>query len=149
MLALSIAFHTKFLQRPLGTETAFPALALFNMLRSPLEALTDMSAHVLSAHVSTNRVQAFLQQAETEKYTNLTPSDKIGFKNATLRHASGDDAPANDTFTLKNLDFTFPKGELSLVAGSVGSGKTTLLLSLLGETVRPTSHLPRTRENGY
>jgi ABC-type multidrug transport system fused ATPase/permease subunit len=121
-----------------------------------------MSAHVLSAHVSTKRVQAFLAQDETDKYKNLTPSNEIGFRNATCTHSSTDAAAAAEGFALRDLDLIFPKGELSLVAGPVGSGKvgpvtlsllsssmltktcpslaqTTLLLSLLGETV---SHLP-------
>ncbi len=37
-------------------------------------------------------------------------------------------------FVLRDLDITFPEGQLSIVAGSVGSGKSTLLMSLLGET---------------
>lgn len=134
------AFHTKVFNQPLETETAFTALALFNMLRSPLEATTDMVAHSLSAHVSTNRVQAFLSQEQTKKYSNLTTdAGEIGFRGATLTHASTADTTAGTAadeggFALRNLDLTFPKGELSLVAGPVGSGKTTLLLSLLGET---------------
>ncbi|CED84845.1 Multidrug resistance-associated protein/mitoxantrone resistance protein, ABC superfamily [Phaffia rhodozyma] len=53
---VTFAVHTKVFKAPLPTETAFTALALFNMLRSPLEGMTDMVAHVLAAHVSCKRV---------------------------------------------------------------------------------------------
>lgn len=82
-----------------------------------------MSAHVLSAHVSTKRVQTFLAQDETDKYKNLTPSEDIGFRNATCTHSSTDPTAAANGFALRDLDFTFPRGQLSLVTGPVGSGK--------------------------
>lgn len=57
---VTFAVHTKVLDAPFPTEVAFTSLSLLNMLRGPLEALTDMIAHVLSAHVSCKRVEVRL-----------------------------------------------------------------------------------------
>lgn len=40
---------------------------------------------------------------------------------------------APPSFQLQDLDITFPRGQINLVAGKFGSGKTLLLLAMLGE----------------
>lgn len=81
-----------------------------------------------------------MNQPETDKYTNITTTPvegapTVGFQSATLSYASPEEVAQDGAlFCLRNLDLSFPEGELSIVTGSVGSGKTTLLLSLLGET---------------
>ena len=57
------------LHRDLTAETAFTALALFNILRGPLEMITDMVINILNAHVSLKRIDEFLSEEETEKYS--------------------------------------------------------------------------------
>lgn len=95
----------------------------------------QMIAHVLAAHVSCQRVEDFLAQPETSKYSNLTLSSSvgepsIGFKNATLSYATPEELAKDDSlFTLKKLNLDFPEGELSIIAGTVGSGKVAFLLS--------------------
>lgn len=58
--------------------------------------------------------------------------DEVGFKDATFEWNAPPGKSLNNVFQLGPLDFTFPKGKLTLVSGSTGSGKTALLLSLLG-----------------
>ncbi|GAA6061216.1 hypothetical protein JCM10212_001537 [Sporobolomyces blumeae] len=138
----TFTFHTKVMHRDLTAETAFTALALFNVLRSPLEGFSDMFVNVLQAYVSLKRIDKFLEEEETRKYSVLQASSAkddpvVGFVDASFTWADEETA-RNDpsTFCVAGLDFEFPEEGLSIILGPVGSGKTTLLMSLLGETNR-------------
>ncbi|MCO5584886.1 hypothetical protein L7F22_038818 [Adiantum nelumboides] len=146
---ITFTVHTLVLKRPLPAETAFTALALFNALRNPLDALPDMLVNVLSAVVSLKRIDKFLREEETSKYDQLLPSNNdasfistnanspLGFYKATFTYSEEAEKIADGSaFCLRDIDIRFPRGELTILAGPVGSGKTTLLLSLLGETRR-------------
>ncbi|GAA6046061.1 hypothetical protein NBRC10513_002062 [Rhodotorula toruloides] len=140
--SVTFVFHTKVLERPLTAETAFTALAFLQVLRTPLEGFTDMFVNVLQAYVSLKRLDAFMQEEETHKYSLLqkatSPEDPvIGFVDGTFTWANEDAARQDPSvFRLKDLNLRFPQGQLSIILGPVGSGKTTLLQSLLGETNR-------------
>ncbi|KAE8269197.1 hypothetical protein A4X09_0g3134 [Tilletia walkeri] len=158
MLVATVTFtvHTRVLHQPLPAETAFTALALFGIMRQPLDQLPDMVVNVLSALTSVRRIDKFLREEETPKYEQLLgaqhdrmPGDPvIGFQDAIFTFAesevpsaSGNGVASSSTgsaeaesFSLRDLNLTFPVGELSLIGGPVGSGKTMMLLSLLGET---------------
>ncbi|KAI5474447.1 ABC bile acid transporter [Pseudohyphozyma bogoriensis] len=142
----TFTFHTKVLRRDLTSETAFTALALFTLIRSPLEGFSDMLVSVLSAHVSLKRVNTYLEEEETAKYTTIqAPSaasdPTIGFINGSFTWSDVQLAEEDPSvFRLEGLDLAFPVGKLSLILGPVGSGKTTLLLSLLGETNKLSGH---------
>jgi len=167
MLVATVTFtvHTQVLHKPLPAETAFTALALFGIMRQPLDQFPDMIVNVLSALASVRRIDKFLREEETPKYEQLLGAQhdamagdpSIGFQDATFTFAEangaeGDAAPPTasngvarstasttdsaeqESFSLRDLNLTFPVGELSVIGGPVGSGKTMLLLSLLGET---------------
>ena len=91
-----------------------------------------MLARVISAYVSCTRVEDFLNQEETGKYSNITTDStdggpRVGFKGATLSYASKEEVEKdNSLFCLRDLSLDFPEGELSIIAGSVGSGKVSL-----------------------
>ncbi|GMK57331.1 hypothetical protein CspeluHIS016_0401650 [Cutaneotrichosporon spelunceum] len=132
--------HVLVFQRPLTPDRAFASLLLFNMLRDPLGLFQDVAIRLIQAYTSACRIQDFLNEPETLKYTQVStpgPSDPaIGFHDALFAYA-GEVAPGPDNvqpFRLGELSISFPKGELSLVTGPVGSGKTMVILSLLGET---------------
>lgn len=124
---------------------AFPALSMFSLLRVPLDRLADMVAHVLEAKVSIDRVENFLAEEETEKYSQLRhcndlDSPRIGFDNATLswgslKSGSNNSGPENssDAFRLIGMNIPFHIGKLNVIAGPTGSGKTSVLMALLGE----------------
>ncbi|KAI9235563.1 MAG: hypothetical protein BYD32DRAFT_420917 [Podila humilis] len=155
--------YTKIAGNVLTPGVAFPALALFNVLRAPMDAFPEMLQQCLRAKVSAARIDRFLDEEEVLVYSNTKPRKNlptdpiIGFKNATFSYAgkSEQDA-ANAThaagetvsghhFELKDLNLEFPVGELSVITGPTGSGKTSLLLSLLGEInpVKGQAFLPR------
>lgn len=124
----------------LTAPIAFTALALFNTLRTPLENLPDMIIHVLQAKVSIDRVESFLGEEETAKYSLLkqpsSPDDPvIGFKNATFTWAGQSEMEAanGNVFQLENLNIDFPVGKLSLICAPTGAGKSSILMALLGE----------------
>lgn len=139
--------HTQVFHKPLDSPTAFTALALFNLLRSPMDTLPDMIVQVLSSLVSVRRIDAFLREPETTKYEQLLASGNdfvahstddpvIGFKDASFAFKMEQAEGTVAQFALEDLNLSFPPGQLSLVAGATGAGKTCLLMSLLGETHR-------------
>lgn len=138
--ACAFAVHVLVLKKPLRADTAFSSLILFNMLRDPLGLFQDTLTRLLQAYTSCTRIQAFLDEPDTQKYQQLTrpgPNDpQIGFKDAMVGYVSAADIKAAEfePFQLGPLDLSFPIGALSVVIGPVGSGKTTLIASLLGET---------------
>ncbi|GAA6015204.1 hypothetical protein JCM11491_000503 [Sporobolomyces phaffii] len=146
----TFTFHTKVMKQDLTAETAFTALALFNVLRSPLEGFTDMFVNVLQAYVSLKRIDKFLAEEETHKYSVLGESTSesdpvVGFVDASFTWADETEARADPSvFRVSGLDFSFPLETLSIILGPVGSGKTSLLMALLGEMNRlgGTSFLP-------
>ncbi|KAF9979372.1 hypothetical protein BGZ73_000066 [Actinomortierella ambigua] len=155
--------YTKVLGNALTAEVAFPAIALINVLRQPMDSFPEVLSVCLRARVSSGRIDRFLDEEEVELYTKTKPrktlpSDPIiGFKNATFSYANKSEQAAADAaadagtthsghhFELKDLNLEFPVGELSVIAGPTGSGKTTMLLSLLGEinAVQGQAFLPR------
>ncbi|KAF9984323.1 hypothetical protein BGZ75_004117 [Mortierella antarctica] len=157
--------YTKVAGNVLTYGVAFPALALFNVLRAPMDAFPEMLSQCLRAKVSAARIDRFLDEEEVLVYANANskprknlPTDPIiGFKNATFSYAGKTEQDAADAahnagenasghhFELKDLNLEFPVGELSVITGPTGSGKTSLLLSLLGEInpVKGQAFLPR------
>ena len=138
----SFLLYTVVEKKDLIPSVAFTALSLFSILRIPLDQLADMIAHVQEAKVSVDRVEEFLNEDETEKYTQLLHEFDskdgdpiIGFENATFTWG-GKDAETQDgsaAFRMIDLDIRFHPGRLNIVAGPTGSGKTSLLMALLGE----------------
>ncbi|KAJ1033968.1 hypothetical protein NDA16_000176 [Ustilago loliicola] len=68
--------YTKIFHQPLTAEKAFTALALFNTLRSPLDALPDMIVQILNSLVSVRRIDTYLREEETQKYQQLLRDDE-------------------------------------------------------------------------
>ncbi|EXJ91043.1 hypothetical protein A1O1_04150 [Capronia coronata CBS 617.96] len=135
----SFLIYTRVEKRPLVPSVAFPALSMFSLLRVPLDQLADMVAHVQESKVSVDRVEKFLDEAETEKYVQLrqsrrfsVPCTRIALDDATLTW--GVTGPeVSEAFRLINISVEFEIGQLSVIAGPTGSGKTSLLMALLGE----------------
>lgn len=86
------------------------------------------------------RIEEFLKEDEVPEWASSLKnqsapaerSDEVGFAEAVFGWNAPPGKNPDNAFQLGPLDFTFPKGKLTLVSGSTGSGKTALLLSLLG-----------------
>ncbi|KAF2678970.1 hypothetical protein K458DRAFT_394379 [Lentithecium fluviatile CBS 122367] len=142
---LSFFVYTQVEKKPLIPSVAFTALSLFQILRIPLDQLADMVAHVQESKVSVDRIEEYLAEPETDKYSQLTTRKKgedgeplIGFEDGTFSWGGKDmtDQTAVDAFKLMDLDLKFKAGNLNVVVGPTGSGKTSLLMALLGEMTK-------------
>ncbi|KAK4700532.1 hypothetical protein P7C70_g5712, partial [Phenoliferia sp. Uapishka_3] len=127
--------HTKVLHRDLDAASAFAALALFNIIQSPIDMFTGLLMNLITSFVSLRRVEAFLSEADTPKYDLLhhPESDSLAPR-VGIRDASFSWSSVEGSFQLCDVTLDFPVGKLSVIVGRVGSGKSTLLSSLLGET---------------
>ncbi|KAG9319425.1 hypothetical protein KVV02_006712 [Mortierella alpina] len=158
---MSFTSYTKLEHKQLTASVAFTSMAIFIILRTPLNVLPGMVTELLEAMVSVRRIEAFLNEGEIWKYTDhaaedtvdnsayspsvqpqqMQPTGTIGFTRASFRwHTKststlGNVAPVPNSgaFMLKDLTLNFPVGKLSLVCGATGSGKTSLLMALLRE----------------
>ncbi|KAM5445249.1 hypothetical protein MaudCBS49596_007731 [Microsporum audouinii] len=158
-------FYTVVWGQALETAIAFSVLAIFAVLRIPLNRLADSITFLVQAYISLTRISRFLDEQETDKYHQLSDSHGIlvGFNDATfvwpmnnnaVSDAREDGMPAKNMrpvlpFRLENLHIQFQPDGLNVICGPSGSGKTSLLLALLGEMdllngkvlfPRPTTH---------
>uniref|UniRef100_A0A672QTY4 Multidrug resistance-associated protein 1 n=1 Tax=Sinocyclocheilus grahami TaxID=75366 RepID=A0A672QTY4_SINGR len=101
----------------LDAQKAFVSLALFNILRFPLNMLPMVISSMVQASVSMKRLRVFLSHEELDE-------DNVERPAITACDAS---------FCLFRINVRIPEGALVAVVGHVGSGKSSLLSALLGE----------------
>ncbi|XP_030339197.1 multidrug resistance-associated protein 1 isoform X2 [Strigops habroptila] len=116
----------------LDAQKAFVSLALFNILRFPLNMLPMVISSIVEASVSLKRLRVFLSHEELDPDSiirgPMTAAEGcIVVKNATFSWSK------NDPPLLNSINFTVPEGSLVAVVGQVGCGKSSLLSALLGE----------------
>lgn len=152
---ISFATYTIVQGKSLTSPVAFTSLALFNIMRLPMDQLAAMLNNILQGQVSIERIEQFLQEPETSKYSQLenTPrngtSPHVGFQKATYSWISTDTSVDHKSdFKLRDLDIDFKVGKLNVVIGPTGAGKSSLLLALLGEMDLISGHgfLPSARD---
>uniref|UniRef100_A0AAQ5Y7Y5 Multidrug resistance-associated protein 1 n=1 Tax=Amphiprion ocellaris TaxID=80972 RepID=A0AAQ5Y7Y5_AMPOC len=106
----------------LDAQKAFVSLALFNILRFPLNMLPMVISSMVQASVSLKRLRVFLSHEELQEDS--------------VEHKAVDGVfswSRTESPTLKRLNVCIPEGSLVAVVGHVGSGKSSLLSALLGE----------------
>ncbi|CAJ0967200.1 unnamed protein product [Ranitomeya imitator] len=116
----------------LDAEKAFVSLALFNILRFPLNMLPMVISSMVQASVSLKRLRVFLSHEELEPESIVREQRRssdgcINMRSATFSWSK------NDPPSLKEINITIPDGSLIAVVGQVGCGKSSLLSALLGE----------------
>ncbi|XP_051631069.1 multidrug resistance-associated protein 1 isoform X6 [Manacus candei] len=126
----------------LDAQKAFVSLALFNILRFPLNMLPMVISNIVEASVSLKRLRVFLSHEELDPDSIIRgpmPEDPVKAEDKFL--AEGCIVVKNATFSwsktdsplLNSINFTVPEGSLVAVVGQVGCGKSSLLSALLGE----------------
>ncbi|KAJ6452790.1 hypothetical protein C8R45DRAFT_1223373 [Mycena sanguinolenta] len=148
LISIVSFFTYVMLGNQLTIGTAFTAIALFNMIRQPLEDLPSFIMGLIQARVSLHRVGVYLDEAEVSEQVSTLKKDRfgpasteseddcLGFENASFKW--NEDEQSDDTdhkFELKNLSIIFPEGKLTVVTGPTASGKTALLMAALGEMI--------------
>lgn len=116
----------------LDAEKAFVSLALFNILRFPLNMLPMVISSMVQASVSLKRLRVFLSHEELEPDSIVREPQKSSDGCIDMRNSSFSWSK-NDPPTLKEINVTIPDGSLIAVVGQVGCGKSSLLSALLGE----------------
>uniref|UniRef100_UPI003AAA51D4 multidrug resistance-associated protein 1 n=1 Tax=Centroberyx gerrardi TaxID=166262 RepID=UPI003AAA51D4 len=116
----------------LDAQKAFVSLALFNILRFPLNMLPMVISSMVQASVSMKRLRVFLsheelQEDSVERGVIAGSPDSISILDGVFSWSR------TESPTLKRLNVCIPEGSLVAVVGHVGSGKSSLLSALLGE----------------
>ncbi|XP_062999456.1 multidrug resistance-associated protein 1-like [Elgaria multicarinata webbii] len=125
----------------LDAQKAFVSLALFNILRFPLNILPMVISSMVQASVSLKRLRVFLSHEELDPDSIVRGSIKdsdgnsVIVKNATFSWSRSDQPSVN------NVSFAIPERRLVAVVGQVGCGKSSLLSALLGEMEKQEGHV--------
>ncbi|KAH7326381.1 P-loop containing nucleoside triphosphate hydrolase protein [Stachybotrys elegans] len=128
--------------RPLTTEIVFPALALFNLLTFPLAVLPMVITAIVEATVAVGRLTDFLtaDELQSDAVVVKPAPEAMGEETVIIRDGTFTWNRSEAKTTLKDIDFTAYKGELTCLVGRVGAGKTSFLQSILGDLYKVKGH---------
>lgn len=153
-IIVTFGIFTKVMNRPLSASIAFTSISLFDILRGQFGWCAFVTQEVLSAFVSFDRIDKFLNGEEelTEMPVdeNAPVEKPPGYKGAVLSwNNPGSDE--DNHFRLAAMDVECVYGGLTVVAGPVGSGKSSFLLGMLGEmrVLEGEVYLPRRHGVAY
>ncbi|KAF4592006.1 ABC transporter, transmembrane domain, type 1 [Ophiocordyceps camponoti-floridani] len=128
----------------LSPSVAFVSVGIFKSLEVSLSALPELLASGLDTLVSIRRIETYLSGPEIKQ--TLSEGVDVALDNATIAWPVDAEVADEDRFVLRDVDLTFPAGELSVISGKTGSGKSLLLNALIGEAdlLGGTIYMPRT-----
>ncbi|KAI0137590.1 putative ATP-binding cassette transporter protein [Hypoxylon sp. NC0597] len=130
LAAVSLAVYAA-LNGSLSPSVAFVSLGVFKALEVTLSVIPELVTDLVDAWVSVKRMDSYLKGAEISKITK--EADEVTFDNASIAWPSDSQDEDPDRFVLRDVNITFPKGELSIISGKTGSGKSLMLAAILGE----------------
>ncbi|KAK7413238.1 hypothetical protein QQX98_007897 [Neonectria punicea] len=113
-------------------SVAFVSIGIFKALEVTLGALPELITIGVDTLVSIKRIDAYLNGPEMVNI--LTQGSEVGFEDASISWPVDEKTADEDRFVLRNLNFSFPAGELSVISGKTGTGKSLVLSAILGET---------------
>uniref|UniRef100_A0A8C0F4S6 Multidrug resistance-associated protein 1 n=1 Tax=Bubo bubo TaxID=30461 RepID=A0A8C0F4S6_BUBBB len=117
----------------LDAQKAFVSLALFNILRFPLNMLPMVISSIVEASVSLKRLRVFLSHEELDPDSIIRGPITEGEFLFLLKISMCKFWQAELCTLYFSINFTVPEGSLVAVVGQVGCGKSSLLSALLGE----------------
>lgn len=140
--AISLAVHAA-INGTLSPSVAFVSLGVFTALEMTLSIIPELTTDLLDAFVSVKRVEEYLNSPEVTRTSK--DADEVSFDNASIAWPADEDTNEEDRFVLRNINATFPKGELSVISGKTGTGKSLMLAAILGEVdvLEGTLYVPR------
>ncbi|XP_051946724.1 ATP-binding cassette sub-family C member 12 [Xyrauchen texanus] len=133
---LTFIVHTA-LKLPLEPSTAYTIIAVFNCMRMSMGLLPFSVKAVAEAKVALARLKKLLLVQSPDSYLtqNKNMDSALIMEKASFAWSKDDSQSATHTSdnkpSLRNINFTLPKGNLLGVCGNVGSGKTSLISSIL------------------
>ncbi len=120
----------------LTASIAFTSVALFNVLRFPLNMLPSVLSNLVDSNIALGRISKYLNNdnrdcsvIEWNKVSDPNIPFALRMEGATFGWSPGNPA-------LHDLSFSVPKGKLVALVGGVGSGKSSVLSAFLGEMAR-------------
>ena len=135
----------------LTAEKVFGTVAVFNVVRIPMNQFPRFLMESVKLFVSLRRIDDFLNcediEPESKDHVNESfkdteklhqqdfsaATDPVTFSNAYFSWSKED-----NNNILNNLNLNIRRGELVAVVGKIGSGKSSLLSAILGEMVQVT-----------
>ncbi|KAK6074134.1 ABC transporter [Seiridium cupressi] len=144
---------------------AFTAIALINLLTTPVLMLIQLMPQLIQCIASFDRIQEYCNYADTDtpdapnqygKHNDSSISLQSLIRNTSefgTEQQKSVIVVENKSFAwtksepsiLKDINLRVPKGSMTMIVGAVGSGKTMLLESILGETVSDTRTAAHTK----
>ncbi|KAM0262906.1 hypothetical protein ACHAQJ_001499 [Trichoderma viride] len=115
----------------LSPSVAFVSISIFKSLEVTLSALPELLTTSVDTLVSIKRIDTYLSGPEMKKV--LSDGSDVVLDNATISWPVDVETSDEERFILKNLNLSFPAGELSVISGKTGTGKSLLLSAVLGE----------------
>lgn len=127
--------------RPLTSSTAFAALAIFQLMESPLVKITSLFEIWETLSTSFGRMQEFLAMPERQDtrlaLPNIVPSTRVTTADsvapAALKLSGVGAGYSEEKPVIRDIDLTVAFAGITMIVGPVGSGKSTLLQVMLGE----------------
>ncbi|XP_057763901.1 ABC transporter C family member 12-like [Salvia miltiorrhiza] len=132
VLVTVISFGTfTLLGGDLSPSRAFTSLALFGVLRFPLNMLPNLITQVVNANVSLQRLEELLLAEERFLLPNPPLAPGLPAISIKAGNFSWDSKAARPT--LSNINLDIPVGSLTAIVGGTGEGKTSLISAMLKE----------------
>ncbi|KAK4181284.1 P-loop containing nucleoside triphosphate hydrolase protein [Triangularia setosa] len=140
--AISLAVYA-YINGSLTPSVAFVSLGVFKALEVTLSIIPELTTDVLDAWVSVKRLEEYLNSAEVSRISK--DGEEVKFDGASIAWPADDKTNEEDRFVLRDINVTFPKGELSVLSGKTGTGKSLMLAAILGEVdvLGGTLYVPR------
>ncbi|KAG9397715.1 ATP-binding cassette sub- C member 8 [Aphanomyces cochlioides] len=114
----------------LDVGTALTTMALFNILRLPLQNIPDIMNSIVEALLSLDRIRDYLLEEERLDITSgALESPGVVLRDATLQ------IPQTDEPFLENVNFKASSRSLVALVGPTGSGKSSFLRAILGDAL--------------
>ena len=119
---------------PLTPQTAFVALALFNIIRFPIIMVPYLISFLVECSVSITRMNKFLNHEDLDPNSVKWSTNPAILGEATIlvQNANYGWVKSGDPI-LKNINMRVDPGTLVSIVGQVGSGKSSFLMAMLGE----------------
>ncbi|RBQ89932.1 hypothetical protein VDGD_01026 [Verticillium dahliae] len=131
LAATSLAVYA-WINETLTPSVAFVSIGVFKSLELALSLIPELTTDLVDAKVSIFRIEAYLNGPEITQ--TITEGHDIAFENADIAWPVDEETNDADRFILRDVNLSFPAGELSVISGKTGSGKSLLLAAILGET---------------